>query len=287
MLPPPSRSRSVLATLSLLALSVGLSGCLKVNVPEGAFLYPDARLTAEKIELPRGGPFPEGARDLTLTSADGRAVAATRTPGAAGALVLFCGGNMFRRSSVGAEIAARLSAFGDVIVFDYPGYGGTPGPASFARFRAAGEAVADHARETARAEGRRLIAWGHSLGGPVCAEAAARIDADALVLEATTPDARSAVMSAVGPLRWLARIRIARALEAIDTPRALADYDGRVVVLEAGKDDVLPPRLSRLLERRLKAADVDVVRLTFSAAGHNDIKTQPDFVPRVAAALAN
>lgn len=274
-------------TLSTLVISLGLAGCLKVNVPEGAFLYPDARLTAEKIELPRGGPFPEGSRDLALTSADGRPVAATRTPGVAGALVLFCGGNMFRRSSVGAATAARLSAFGDVIVFDYPGYGGTPGPASVARFRAAGEAVADHAREIARTEGRRLIAWGHSLGGPVCAEAAARIEADALVLEATTPDARSAVMSAVGPLRLLARIRIAPALEAIDTPRALAGYEGRVVVLEAGKDDVLPPRLSRLLERRLRSADVDVVRLAFPAAGHNDIKGQTDFTTRVATALAD
>lgn len=277
---------------ALILPAVLLAGCLKVNVPEGAFLYPDARIAAEKIDLPVGGPFPAGSLDLSVTSADGRTVAATRAPGdqppgAQRALVLFCGGNMFRRSSAGAATVRRLSAFGDVIVFDYPGYGGTPGPASFLRFRAAGEAVADQARDLARAEGRRLIAWGHSLGGPVCAEVARRASADALVLEATTPDARSAVMSAVGPMRLFARINIAPALQEVDVVRSLDGYDGRVVVLEAGKDDVLPARLSRLLEQRLRAEDIDVVRLAFPAAGHSDIKTQPDFVPRVSTALSN
>ena len=61
------------------------------------------------------------------------------------------------------------------------------------------------ARAQADAEGRPLIAWGHSLGGIVCSAIANEVDADALVLETTTPSARAAVDEMVGlAVRWCA-----------------------------------------------------------------------------------
>ena len=82
-------------------------------------------------------------------------------------------------------------------MFDYPGYGETGGEADFAHFSTAGEVMAATARAQADAEGRPLIAWGHSLGGVVCTDAAVKARADALVLETTTPGARAA-----GQARW-------------------------------------------------------------------------------------
>lgn len=267
-------------------LAVALAGCIPVNVPEGAFFYPEARLQAENIVLEDGQPWP-GAEVLSIPYPGGAVgVTRIRTGEARTPLILFCGGNMFRRRVNTFSAARKLTPFGDVLMFDYPGYGDTPGTADVAGFRAAGEAVAAAARAQADAEGRPLIAWGHSLGGPICAEAARVTRADALVLEATTPSARAAVHQQAGMMRPFLRFDIAPGLAAINIPASLEGYAGRVVVLEAGKDDTLPPQLSQALARDLTAQGVQVQRLVFPAAGHNDIGRQPDFQTRLTAALA-
>lgn len=267
-------------------LALALAGCIKVNVPEGAFFYPEARLQAENIVLPDSDPWP-GAETLSIPYPGG-AVAATRirTGDATKPLILFCGGNMFRRRVNTFSAARKLTPFGDVLMFDYPGYGDTPGQADVAGFRATGEAMAAAARAQADAEHRPLIAWGHSLGGPICSEAARLARADALVLEATTPSARAAINEQAGLMGAFLRFNIAPGLETINIPASLEGYPGRVVVLTAGKDDTLPPALSRRIARDLTAQGIEVQHIVFPAAGHNDIGRQPDFQPRLAAALA-
>ncbi len=267
-------------------LAVALAGCIPVNVSEGAFFYPEARLRAENIVLPDGEPWP-GAEVLSAPYPGG-AVAATRirTGQTATPLILFCGGNMFRRRVNTFSAARKLTPFGDVLMFDYPGYGDTPGQADVAGFRKAGEAMAAAARAQADAEHRPLIAWGHSLGGPICSEAARLAHADALVLEATTPSARAAVRQQAGWMGLFLRFDIAPGLDAINIPASLQNYAGRVVVLEAGRDETLPPVLSQALARDLTVQGLEVPRLVFPDAGHNDIGRQPDFQPRLSAALA-
>ena len=273
------------ATAAAIGLSTILAGCLTVNVPEGQFFYPDTRVQAEKLILAPGPAIP-GAETLSLPFAGG-AVAATRvrTGRADAPLILYCGGNLFRRGVSGAQVATELASFGDVLMFDYPGSGDTPGQASFATYRDAGEVIAATARAQADAEGRKLIAWGHSLGGPICAETARVIRADALVLEATTPTARAAVDSMVGLWRPIVRVQLAEPLTTVDVPATLDGYSGKVVVLEAFRDTTLPPVLSRKLAHDLRARGVNVERLVFARADHRDIPSQPDFVTRVGAAL--
>lgn len=278
--------RRTMRLTAVLAATAVLGGCVKINVPERAFFWPDARIAQENITLPADPP-PVGAEVLALRYGQGP-IGATRIRSAEGArpLILFCGGNTFRRASAGGYRAEILTPFGDLLMFDYPGYGDTAGPDNFANFRAVGEIVADEARRQADAEGRRLIVWGHSLGGIVCAEAAQRARADLLVLETTTPGARATVLNQVGLMRPFVRVTLAPALDAIDVPASLRGYSGKIVVIEAGKDDTLPPALSRALARRLEADGHEVERLVFPSAGHNDVGRQPDFRPRVAAALA-
>lgn len=272
---------------ALLATTAALAACVKVNVPERAFFWPNARVARENIRLPSNPP-PADAETLALRYAEGP-IGATRIRSADSArpLILFCGGNMFRRGSAGGYRAQVLAPFGDPLMFDYPGYGDTAGLDTFANFRAVGEVVADEARRQADAEGRRLIVWGHSLGGIVCSEAAQRVHADLLVLETTTPGARATVENQVGLMRPFVRVTLAPALDAIDVPASLRGYPGKIVVIEAGKDDTLPPALSRALARRLEAQGNRVERLVFPAAGHNDVGGQPDFRGRLATALAN
>jgi pimeloyl-ACP methyl ester carboxylesterase len=243
------------------------------------------RVAQENITLPSNPP-PASAETLVLRYGEGP-IGATRIRSAdrARPLILFCGGNMFRRSSVGGYRAEIMAPFGDLMMFDYPGYGDTAGLDSFANFRAVGGVVADEARRQADAEGRKLIVWGHSLGGIVCAEAAQRARADLLVLETTTPGARATVENQVGLMRPFVRVTLAPALDAIDVPASLRGFPNKIVVIEAGKDDTLPPALSRALARRLEAQGNTVERLVFPAAGHNDVGRQPDFTARLTAAM--
>lgn len=266
--------------------AAALAGCVKVDVPENAFFWPDARLAKENITLPVSAP-PPGAETLSLRYAQG-AIGATRIRSSrtAAPLILFCGGNMFRRSAGAGPRGEILAPFGDALMFDYPGYGDTAGPANYANFRAVGEVVSDEARRQADAEGRRLIVWGHSLGGVVCAEAAKRVRADVLVLETTTPGARDTLNNQVGLMRPFVRVTLAPALQAIDVPASLDGFEGRILVLEAGRDDTLPPALSRALARKLESRGHRVERLVFPRAEHDDVGRQPDFLARLQAALA-
>jgi pimeloyl-ACP methyl ester carboxylesterase len=271
--------------MAVLAATLALAACIKVNVPERAFFWPDARVAQENVTLPSNPP-PAGAETLALRYGRG-AIGATRIRSAdpSRPLILFCGGNVFRRGSAGGYRAEVLAPFGDLLMFDYPGYGDTAGPDNFANFRAVGEVVADEARRQADAEGRTLIVWGHSLGGIVCAEAAQRVRADLLVLETTTPGARATVENQVGLMRPFVRVTLAPALNAIDVPASLRGFPNKIVVIEAGKDDTLPPALSRALARRLETQGNTVERLAFPRAGHNDVGRQPDFTARLQAAL--
>ncbi len=274
------------ATAGAIVAAMALAACIKVDVPENAFFWPEARLTAENIVLPPNPP-PPGSEGLSLAYSGG-VIGATRvrTAAAPRPLILFCGGNMFRRSSAGGSAAAKLTPFGDVLMFDYPGYGETGGEADFANFSAAGAVMAATARAQADAEGRPLIAWGHSLGGIVCTDAAVKARADVLVLETTTPGARAAVDQQAGLMRPFVRVNMAPALASIDVPAALEGFGGKIVVLEAGRDETLAPALSRRLTRELEARGLRIERLVFPNAGHNDVGRQPDFQSRVAEALA-
>lgn len=277
---------SRLATALALVAATGLAACINVRIPEDAYFYPNSRLEAEGITLAPGQPMPASTETLHLPYAGG-AVAASRVRGNPnGPIILFCGGNMFRRAIGGGDRAAALTSFGDVVMFDYPGYGETPGDATLANFRQAGSAVANWVAQTAATENRQVLAWGHSLGGPVCTEATRMIHVDTLVIEASTPTARAAVDNQIGVFRPLVRVDIDPGLDSFNVVQTLRGFQGRVVVLSAGHDETLPPALSRRMARDLQAAGVNVQTLNFPDADHNNIRLQPDFQSRLAAALA-
>ncbi|WP_224760950.1 hypothetical protein [Brevundimonas aurantiaca] len=140
-----NHARQCAVASALCALLLG--GCLSLDVPEDAFFYPDARVAAEKIDLPTDAPMVLPAEVVRLSYAGGD-IGATRirTGRRDAPLILYCGGNLFRRSSGAGTVANELAPFGDVLMFDYPGYGDTAGQADYANFLAAGVAVADAAR---------------------------------------------------------------------------------------------------------------------------------------------
>ncbi|WP_313412929.1 alpha/beta hydrolase [Brevundimonas sp.] len=240
----------------VLAAAGGLSACLTLDVPEDAFFWPDDRVAAEQLILPADPP-PGDAEVVVLRYAAG-GIGATRVrAGAANTpLILYCGGNTFRRSAGGGAAARKLSPLGDVLMFDYPGYGDTVGTADIAHFRAVTEVMARQARALADAESRPLIAWGWKPGETRCWHpGSAECWRKVFPREAWTSNA-SSFRTPVTPT-WASRL-ISQAASQRPSPFAPPTRLPPVLVLQCDMDPKTPYASALAHARRL--ADVGVVR---------------------------
>lgn len=202
----------------------------------------------------------------------GERIAVSTAPSETGPLWLYCGGTAFDRVADGYRVLARLNAWGEAVVWDYPGYGDSTGVPSL---QSVGAVAGEMARwADARASGRGLILWGHSLGGTVCAEVAARsAAADGLVLAAAFGEPRAAARAAARSLAGglPVRLRFADGIGEADTVTMLAGTDMPVLVLGAEADEVVPVELQRELATRLETTGHRVHYAEFAGRGHNGL----------------
>ena len=196
-------------------------------------------------------------------------------------LVVHCAGNAGDRYNSGGRYAQKALPWADVLVFDYPGYGDTPGPASAANFESVGRALSEHI--VTLSQDRKLVFWGHSLGGFVCARLAATIPTtDGLVLETTAPTA-AAVAQAWTPsyARLFVRTSVVPSLASYDVVADAAKVKGPVLVLGAAKDQVLSVALARQVAEDLRVRIPNVTYIEFQNARHEDVPDQPNFNPSI------
>lgn len=192
-------------------------------------------------------------------------------------LVVRCAGNAGDRYNSGRHDAANLLPWGDVLVFDYPGYGDTPGPTSAAAFEASSKTLTNYIESVS--QNRKLVFWGHSLGGFVCSRLASTTKGvDGLVLETTAPNA-AAVARAWTPVyaRPFVRARVAPSLAGYDVVNAAAASGVPVLVLGATKDEVLPVALARQVADSLKSRNAPITYHEFPNADHMDVPYDPNF----------
>lgn len=197
-------------------------------------------------------------------------------------LVIHCAGNAGDRYNSGITYADKAITWADVLVFDYPGYGDTPGPATAANFEAASTALVTQI--TALSANRKLVFWGHSLGGFVCSRLASLTpETDGLVLETTAPNAAE-VAKAWTPsyARLFVRTAVVPSLASYDVVESAAQVKGPVLVLGAAKDEVLPVTLAQQVADGLKSRNANVTYKEFSAAKHMNVPRQTDFSETIA-----
>jgi pimeloyl-ACP methyl ester carboxylesterase len=192
-------------------------------------------------------------------------------------LVVHCSGNAGDRYRSGTSYARDAFPWADVLVFDYPGYGDTPGPASAANFDASARSLVDHIVSVYG--NRSLVFWGHSLGGFVCSHLASMVpETDGLILETTAPNA-AAVARAWTPsyARLFVRTAVAPSLARYDVVNDGAQTKVPILVLGGGKDQVLPVTLARQVADGLKSRNADVTYIEFPEAGHLDVAWQTNY----------
>ncbi len=162
-------------------------------------------------------------------------ISAQGRPKANGTVVVFHG-NAGSASDRGYYIAALEPRGLRVVLAEYPAFGGRPGELGEGPFVSDGHGTVKRALEQ---WGEPIYLWGESLGAAV----AAAIAADAFLPVAgvvlltpwdTLPDLAQAIYWFL-PARWLTRDRY-------DSIANLAQYGGRVAILVAEKDEVVPRR---------------------------------------------
>jgi len=198
-------------------------------------------------------------------------------------LVIHCGGNASDRYESGALYAQKIIPFGDVLMFDYPGYGDSAGVANAESLRRANHIIADYVK-TNMSPQRPLILWGHSLGGFVCADMVQHFNqVDGLILETTATNADD-VSQAVIP--WYAKLfvrpRVSDSLNAYDMTQTLKSMEAPILILGAAKDKTLPVELSQKLAASLKTAGRDVTYVEFPDGNHISVPVQPNYQMTIA-----
>jgi pimeloyl-ACP methyl ester carboxylesterase len=252
----------VLICLALVAGWVLFSRGLHID--ENIVFMPVQR--PDRIELSIRGE--DALINLTHERIDlgGESIALTTVGLDAGPLIVSCFGNASDRYEHGVDYVAKIAPYGQVLLWDYPGYGDSSGAATVdavARVTAALVPLIE-----ARAAGRPILYWGHSLGGFVCSNLAAQTGQLAgIILETTAPSIRS-VAAAWTPESIPLRVTFDEDLLQYDIPEALAGVDVPILIIGAGRDRVLPVALSRELAEALpNAAYLELPMATHFSAG--------------------
>lgn len=273
---------------AILFIAMFAAACGGVDINDRAVFQPPAHdapaqtvdeLTARFPSVNLHDAVPDAVAQQGFVGAGETRIAYTyiTRPGANRPLIFYCGGNGSDRVHSGVYFAQKTLPWGDVVMFDYPGYGDSPGEPSSAAIDRAAPALS--ALATRLAQGRTLVFWGHSLGGFVCADVVRQTpETDAVVLEAT---ARNAMDVGRAWRPWYAapfvRLSVDPSLARFDVADALHDFHGPILLMGAKRDRVLPIRLSRELNAALRTRNARVTYVEFPRAEHLSISLQPSF----------
>lgn len=240
----------------LLAFSAGVTSASCVSL-DSFFFNPKATPEATPYSLDDYGPsWPatpridvmSSAEQLTLTADDGTKVYAVfaRQPDSANrSTVLYHHGNASNVDGYWHRVAIIYNLGVNVMIYDYPGYGRTPGhPTEEGIFRAARTANAYLNTPEARTDRNRIFHYGFSLGGAPATEMASTNVNAGLILESTFASVQA--LAADGSLLLPASFLMTNRFDNKSKIRraALASQRG-ILFFHGTADDFVQPRYSQ------------------------------------------
>lgn len=269
-------------TLLILLLSLtAISGCVTVKVDAAKVFLPQEQhfvsvatgleISGEKALKAQGITVEHAA--LPSTIGDIAVTTLRREGDLSRPLFVMCMGTSGERYRHSLNYWRRVEKFGDMMVFDYPGYDDSRAETSVKNFAHTAQAIVSHLAEKSSYASAPTYVWGHSLGGFICSEIARQSDViDGVVIETSAQNVDVAVAARIPKLlKPFIRPNIDTALQGYDIADSLTAFDGPILVMGAGKDRVLGVKASRDLAEALRAQGLNVSYAEFEAVGHNTI----------------
>ncbi|MFO1381563.1 MAG: alpha/beta fold hydrolase [Chitinivorax sp.] len=266
--------------LLLLSICCALIGCATIDISENTFLRPDQRPPAP--EALGAGYVME---PVSVTHSDGAVSRGIflRSPQSI-ATVLYFGGNEFRLDREGKPVVESLAKAGvDIVIFDHRGYGRSDGTPTAELLKSDAVDLFRFVRLQAR---NRVVVYGLSLGSYLAASVAETQPIDGLVLEGAATNVEDQV-HALFPwyIRLFVQPRLTAGLLAVDNVKALRNYNGPLLLLVGGQDELVPGSLQRSLYDQAKTSTKEIQ--VFPAYGHKGLMQSVEFPPVLRQFLTN
>ncbi len=256
--------------LHLIAICLVLFGCTTVDISEKSFLRPDQRPPAPET---LGAGFT--IDPVSVAHADGVVSRGIylHSPQST-ATVLYFGGNEFRLDREGKPVVESFVKAGvDLVIFDHRGYGRSDGTPTAELLKKDATDLYRFVRSKVK---NHVVVYGLSLGSFLAASVAETQQVDGLVLEGAPTNVEDQV-HALFP--WYVSLfihpRVSVELLEIDNVKALRNYNGPLLLLIGGEDELVPTSLQRSLYDQAKTTRKDIH--VFPGYGHKGLIESADF----------
>jgi pimeloyl-ACP methyl ester carboxylesterase len=241
------------------ALGLSLGGCTAV-ISQASF-YPSASLAPPDAVL----KVPDGyaATDTLLPLGDLGAVRTVRLdhPASETAIIYSAGNGGFVDSEGTSRMAARLAEVtgADIILYDYPGRGGTTLPPTIAAAAAFGPAMMDSLKARGWIGRGPAYAYGLSFGGAMTASLAQAGGLSGLIIEGSAADYQAVGRDFVpGLAKPFVKVRLDPALNAFDYQGYVVAARAPVLLLSGTRDKVVRPARMREFQQALEGGGIKV-----------------------------
>lgn len=143
----------------------------------------------------------------------------------------------------GVYYVNKLLPWGELLLWDYPGFGHTNGSPWASSFDDIFIDMVPWIDE--QAKDRPLVLWGHSIGGLICSRIAQESrEVDAIILETTALSPQRLAKDRTWAIP-IVDVQVQGDWRAFDIPEMLSGFSGPVMVIGAEKDTTLQVSLAR------------------------------------------
>jgi pimeloyl-ACP methyl ester carboxylesterase len=256
-------TRRMLIAAAVLAAAT-LPGCTAV-IDQSSFFPRDMPPPALTLAPPPGYVLTDAMLDLP----DLGIIHAVRLDNPASeTVILYSGGNGNFVSAQTERAAALAAATGaDIILYDYPGRGGTTVPATIDASIATGPLLLRELRRRGWIGTGPLFGYGLSFGGSQAAAMARGGGFDGLVLEGTAADIAAVGRNFIPTLaKPFVRLRVDPELRRFDFLGYAASARAPILLIASRDDDVVRPRNMRDFADQLRERGAEVALVTVPGA---------------------
>lgn len=254
-------------------LLLWLAGCVTARIDQSSFFPPAAKAPAGSLVAPSGYVATDAMLDLPGLGA----LHAVRLDNPASeATVVFSGGNGNFVSSSSVRAAAIAGATGaDLILYDYPGRGGTTVPATIDASIATGPAFLAQLRQRGWIGSGPLFAYGLSFGGSQAAAMVREGGFDGLILEGSAADIAAVGRNFVpGLAKPFVKLSVDPELRRFDYLGYAVAGRAPILLLSSREDSIVRERNMRDFAEQLRARGA-IVTLVTVPGGHGTVTAQP------------